>query len=169
MKPFRPDLHKSPARHSEAMILFGVGDVTFAIAANAVEEIRNADGLRPLPQGKVAKVQHWLERGGKAYYVVDAGCHFRMLPMPANRVLILRRGNLALLVQSIDLMKEVSAIYALPPAFCGEERQWYRGLAAMPGAGGETEVIPVVNPETLLSEAEAGMLGALPQAKGVSA
>jgi chemotaxis signal transduction protein len=151
------------------MILFGVGDVTFAIAANAVEEIRNADGLRPLAQRKLAKVRHLLERAGRTYYVVDAGCHFRMLPMPANRVLILRRGNVALLVQRIDLMKEVSAIYALPGAFRGEERRWFRGLAAIPGAGGETEVVPVVNPDTLLSEDEAGMLGALPRAKGVSA
>jgi hypothetical protein len=143
--------------------------MTFAIAANAVEEIRNADGLRPLIQGKLAKVRHSIERAGKNYYVVDAGCHFRMLPMPANRVLILRRGNVALLVQRIDLMKEVSAIYALPGAFRGEERQWYRGLAAIPGAGGETTVIPVVKPDTLLSEGEVEMLEALSRAKGVSA
>jgi chemotaxis signal transduction protein len=160
---------KKPARHSEAMILFGVGDVTLAIAANAVEEIRNADSLRPLVQQKVAKVRYLIERAGKTYYVVDAGCQFRMLPMPATRVLILRRGNVALLVQRIDLMKEVSAIYALPSAFHGEERQWYRGLAAIPGVGEAVDVIPVVNPDTLLSAEEIELLGSLPPAKGVSA
>jgi chemotaxis signal transduction protein len=160
------------------MIFFGVGEATFAISASAVEEIRGADGLRPLVQGEVAKVRHLLERAGKTYYVVDAGCHFRMLPIPGNRVLVLRRGKAALLVQRIDLMREVSSIYALPSAFRGEERQWYRGLAAIPGAAGapalgqageEFQVVPVLNPDALLTTGEADSLGMMLRLKGAHA
>jgi chemotaxis signal transduction protein len=169
MKPPRPEKRPSLARQSEAMVLFGVGDGNFAIAASAVEEIRNADGLRPLPRSPVAKVQHLLQRAGKTYYVVDAGHHFRMLPMPASRLLVMRRGNVALQVQRIDRMGEVPAIYALPGAFHGEERRWYRGLAVLQDGHGETEVIPIINPDGLLDSDEAKLLAMLLRTKGAIA
>ena len=171
MKLSRPEQARPAARTGEAVILFAVNGIRFAVAARAVEEIRSADSLRPLRQPphappQVAKVRYLLDRGGKLYWVVDAGFYFRMLPVRLTRVLVMRRGGVALLVERIDLMSEIPAIYALPRAFMGEERQWYRGLALMPGAREETNVVPVINPDALLTAAEAQILGTMLRAKG---
>jgi hypothetical protein len=52
-------------------------------------------------------------------------------------------------------MQDLAAIHALPAAFSGEERRWYRGLAVIKG-----KVIPVVNESAFLSKAEAVLLAA---------
>jgi chemotaxis signal transduction protein len=169
----QPEPRKRLSHRSEPVILFAVAGVTFAIAATAVEEIRNVEGLQPLATSavalaKLAKVRYRLERAGKAYCVIDGGYHFRLLPSHATRILVLRRHAVAILVDRIDLMAEISAIYVLPRAFTGEERQWYRGVALIPGAPGEQRLVPVVNPDGFLSKAEAILVAPLLQAVGAA-
>lgn len=150
---------KTRPRHGEPMILFNVGPVTFAIAANAVDEIRNLDGLAPLKSGylhtKLSKFKYTLERDERTYFVVDANLHFHMLPSRATRLLVLRGAQAAVLVDSIDRMAEVAVLHALPRAFQGEEQHWYRGVAVI-----KDKVIPVVNPDAFLSKAEFTVLRA---------
>ncbi len=144
---------KRPARRGEAVILFSMAGTSFAIAVSAVEEIRSTEGLRPAPLGfaggRLPKVKHLLERDGKTYFVVDSNLHFHILPSRATRVLILRHAPVAVLVDNIERTTEITALHALPRAFDGEERHWYRGLALF----GE-QVVPVVRPESFLSKGE---------------
>jgi len=142
----------------EDVILFAVGPPTFAMAATAVETIENMEGLQPiklsaaLPQ--LAKVKHTLQRD-KTYFVVDASTHLLMLPSHAGRVLLLRGSSIAVAVDSIDRIAEISAIHPLPHAFIGEERGWYRGLALIQDA-----VVPVVNAEAFLSTGDVKLVQA---------
>jgi chemotaxis signal transduction protein len=133
----------------EDVILFAVGPHTFAIGAKSVEKIENMEELRPIKLSaalpKLAKVKHTLDRD-KTYFVVDASTHLLMLPSHAGRVLLLRGSSIAVAVDSIDRIVEISAIHPLPHAFVGEERGWYRGLALIQDA-----VVPVVNAEAFLS------------------
>jgi chemotaxis signal transduction protein len=134
----------------EDVILFAVGPHTFAIGAKAVEKIENMEELRPikLPVAlpMLAKVNHTLNRNEKTYFVVDASSHLLMLPSHTARVLLLRGSSIAVAVDSIDRIAEISAIHPLPHAFIGEERGWYRGVALIQDA-----VVPVVNAEAFLS------------------
>ena len=93
--------------------------------------------------------QSWFERNKKNYLVVDANLHFHTPPTQATRILVLRNSSVAVLVDSIDRMCELTAVRKLPQAFSGEERQWYRGLTVV-----EDKLIPVVNPQAFLSKAE---------------
>lgn len=144
---------KRPARRGEAVILFSLAGTSFAIAVSAVEEIRSTEGLRPAPPGfagsRLPKVKHLLERERKTYFVVDSNLHFHILPSRATRVLILRHTPVAVLVDNIERTTEITVLHALPRAFEGEERQWYRGLALF----GE-QVVPLVRPEAFLSKGE---------------
>ncbi len=132
--------------HGEPVILFVAAGHTFAISAAVVEEIRNTDTLRRVARGKVYAV---MPRGNGMCYVVDAAFHFRVLPLQPRRVMVLRQMPVALAIESVDRIAEISALYALPRVFRGEERQWYRGLALVEG-----RVVPVVNPTSFLSPAE---------------
>jgi chemotaxis signal transduction protein len=149
----------TPRRAQETVILFSAGGVHFAIAARAVEEIRESAGLKSFLsyafQDRFAKVKHTLDRQGKATFVVDACTHFRIPEKQPARVMILRHAPAALAVESIDGMKEIYAIHNLPVAFTGEERNWYRGLTLIEG-----RVVPVVRPEAFLSKAETVLLAA---------
>ncbi len=140
-------------RRSEAVILFSVASTTFAISAAAVEEIRNASGLRPLAcdaaHGSLAKVRHTLQRGTKVFFVVDAAAHFHAALVAPSRLLMLRNSRIAVAVESIDRMAEIHALYPLPAAFRGDERRWYRGLALVAG-----RIVPVVDPEVFLTRAQ---------------
>lgn len=147
------------SRRSQAVILFAVGSATFAIAAQAVDEIRSTQDLCPLvlPAGHshLAKVRYTLERGSRTFYVVDLARHFRVSETAPNRILLLRDAPVALLVAGVDRMTEIVSVRALPRAFRGEECRWYRGLALV-----GDQVIPVVNPEAFLTKAEQMVLGA---------
>ena len=153
MRLTRTDPRKRSSRRGEAVILFSVAGTSFAIAVSAVEEIRSLEGLRPAPAGfagsRLPKVKHLLERERKTYFVVDSNLHFHILPSRATRVLILRHLPVAVLVDNIERTTEITVLHALPRAFEGEERQWYRGLALF----GE-QVVPVVRPEAFLSKGE---------------
>jgi len=155
---------EKPARRGkpEAVILFWVASQMFAIAAESVQEIRSTDSLagaaNEVEQAFLPKVRHTLEWGRRLCYVVNAGAHFDLPVTRPTLVLILRRARIAVLVDRIDRMTEIPAVYALPEAFTGEERQWYRGLTYL-----DDSVIPVVEPSGFLS---AGEMAALDRAFG---
>ncbi|HTX15114.1 MAG TPA: chemotaxis protein CheW [Candidatus Baltobacteraceae bacterium] len=138
---------------AEAVILFWVANQMFAIAAGSVQEIRSTDSLagaaNEINQQAVPKVRHILEWGRRTCYVVNAAAHFGLRVTRPTLVLILRRMRIALLVDRIDRMTEIPAVYALPQAFAGKERRWYRGLAYI-----DDSVIPVVEPSGFLSTEE---------------
>jgi len=69
--------------------------------------------------------------------------------------MVLRNSPAAVIVDGIDHMQEIYSIQALPEAFSGEERRWYRGLTLIKG-----KVVPVVRPEAFLTKAEATLLNA---------
>jgi chemotaxis signal transduction protein len=146
---------EKPARRHrpEAVILFWVANQMFAIAAEAVQEIRSTDSLagaaNEIDQQAVPKVRHILEWGHRNCYVVNAGAHFDLPVTRPALVLILRSMRIAVLVDRIDRMTEVPAVYSLPQAFSGEERRWYRGLAYI-----DDSVVPVVEPSGFLSAEE---------------
>ena len=137
----------------EAVILFCVANQMFAIAAESVQEIRSTDSLagaaNEIDQQAVPKVRHILEWGRRTCYVVNAGVHFNLPVTRPTLVLILRRMRLAVLVDRIDRMTEIPAVYPLPQAFAGKECRWYRGLAYT-----DDSVIPVVEPSGFLSAEE---------------
>jgi len=144
----------------ESVILFTVGGFKFAIAAAAVSEIRSMDGLQRFFGGTghkaLTKVVYTLERNGMTHFVVSAAQHFHLPPSKPTRLLILRHATAAVLVDSTDRMTEISVLHALPLAFTGEERTWYRGIAIL-----NSEVVPVVNPSSFLSRGEAAVLRAI--------
>jgi len=149
----------SGLKSGETVILFSVGGSKFAIAASAVDEIRDLVGLQKFGLGTVqqefAKVKQTFDRQGKRYFVVDAREHFHLAMARPSRLLVLRHAAAAVIVDAIDRMVELNALQALPRAFSGEERNWYRGLALLEG-----RVIPVVRPEAFLSKAEVALIEA---------
>lgn len=166
MKEQRPRPRAAP---HEGVILFAVGGFKFAIAADAVKEIRGTSGLHEFKLRGIAtqmeKLRFTLERDGTTYFVVDAKRHFHLAQAAPGRVLILRSSPTAVLVDSTDRMMDITALHALPSAFTQEERDWYRGLAVVNG-----EVVPVVNPGSFLTKGEQEVLRAgLERMRGVSA
>jgi chemotaxis signal transduction protein len=144
-------------RRPETVILFFVANQMFAVAANSVQEIRSTDSLAgaasEIERPELLKVRHTLERSSRTYYVVNAGVHFGLRVTRPTLVLILRQLRAALLVDRIERMAEVSAVYPLPQAFTGAERRWYRGLAYL-----DDIVIPVVEPTGFLTAEEFQLL-----------
>ncbi len=140
-------------RQRETVILFAVANQQFAIAAAAVHEIRSADSLSgaavEVEQAELDKVRHTVERARRTFYVVSASAHFGLRRARPTIVLMLRESPVAVLVDRIENMVEISGVYPLPLAFGGEERAWYRGLAYL-----EDQVIPVVNPHGFLTADE---------------
>ncbi|HUS20311.1 MAG TPA: chemotaxis protein CheW [Terriglobales bacterium] len=167
---------KKKSAQTEDVILFLVNGCRFAIAANAVDEIRNLDELSPLPLAlkhpRLSKVKSTLVRGKKdpdhVFFVVDAALHFGLKSAEPNRVLVIRNSSAAIQVENIDRMTQISTVVELPAAFSGHERVWYRGLALL----GEL-VVPLVAPEAFLNKGEQAVLLAswkgLIAAKGATA
>jgi chemotaxis signal transduction protein len=147
-------------RHPERVILFFVSGRLFAISAEAVQEIRSTDSFAgsavEIESPQLPKVRHLVERGHHIYYVVNACLHFGLPVVRPALVLILRRMRVAVLVDRIERMAEISAIYALPLAFDGHERRWYRGLAYL-----DDMVIPVLDPAGFLQTADFQSLDSL--------
>src|SRR5437868_3881992 len=106
------------ARRSEAVILFSVAEHAFAINAAAVEEIRDTLGLRPwhptATQRGIAKVTHTFERDQHTYFVVDANQHLQLFSSRPTRMLLLRNSCVAVTVDSIDRMAEITQLHSLP-------------------------------------------------------
>jgi chemotaxis signal transduction protein len=146
----------------EDVILFSVCGTTFAIRAGAVDEIRNLDGITPFRASFAAnlkKVTHTLVREkkdpGKTYFVVACASHFGLGSSSMGRIMVLRGGTAAVSVDAIDRMAQIAIVHALPDAFSGQERDWYRGLAICEG-----RVVPVVREEAFLSKGELASLAA---------
>jgi chemotaxis signal transduction protein len=159
MRISKKESRRARSAPREAVILFTAGATALAIAAQAVEEIRNRDGLEPFappfPLRSLARVKHTLARGSRTWFVVDAAAHFGLAAGRPTRLLLLCHGAVAVEVDSVARMAEIATLHALPRAFTGEERRWYRGLALV----GE-DVVPVVSPEAFLSAAELSLLRA---------
>jgi chemotaxis signal transduction protein len=149
-------------RAVEPVILFTVSRQPFAIAADAVQEIRSTDSIAGAASefhlAEVPKVRHTFERNHRQYYVVNACTHFGLRITRPTLVLILRQLRAAVLVDRIERMTELSGIYDLPRAFSGKERHWYRGLAYL-----DDRVIPVCDPRGFLSAEQFGLLDNAPQ------
>lgn len=152
------------------MVLFAVAGNTFAIAADAVEEIRNLDGLEPLAgsfaPARLKKFRYLLERGQRTCFVLDAALHFHLPAAKPSRLLLLRGVPAGVLVEAVERMTEIASVLPLPRAFHGEERNWYRGLALI-----GTRAVPVIEPTAFLSKPELAMLeaGALRRAREATA
>jgi chemotaxis signal transduction protein len=135
---------------SEQMILFSVSNQTFAIAANVVQEIRSTDSLsgtaNEIDCPGVPQVRHTIDRARQTYYVVNAAHHFNLPVSRPALLLILRQFRVAVLVDRIDRMTNISATCPLPTAFTGEEQRWYRGLTYV-----DDHVIPIVQPAGFLA------------------
>lgn len=146
-------------RPGETMILFSVGGSKLAIAASAVDEIRDLTGLEKFSfeaaSPRFGKVKQVFERQGRRYFVVDSCEHFHLATARPSRLLVLRHATTAVVVDAIDCMLELNSMQALPRAFSGEERNWYRGLAVVKG-----KVIPVVRPESFLSRTDVAFIEA---------
>jgi hypothetical protein len=154
MKFVIPDSPKPRRSHrSEPIILFAVSNRTFTIAAEDVQEIRSTDSLGgtavEIAEPLLEKVHHTLERAHRTYYVVNGCVHFGLRIARPTLVLIMRQVRVAVLVDRIERMSEISALYQLPRAFTGAERRWYRGLAYL-----DDHVIPVVAPTGFLTPEE---------------
>ena len=150
-------MERSRPRLGETVIVFSVAGAMFAIAASAVDEIRDLTALQKFTLGtaqqRLARVKQTLERQGRRYFVVDACEHFHLAMARPSRLLVLRHAAVAVAVDAIDCMLELNALQALPRAFSGEERNWYRGLAVVKG-----RVVPVIRPEAFLSKAEVALI-----------
>jgi chemotaxis signal transduction protein len=148
--PFHEPGRAQRVRRREQVILFTISQQTFAIAAEAVKEIRSTDSLAgtavEFENVEVAKVHHVIERGHRTYYVVNGGQHFHLPVTRPTLALILRQFRAAVLVDTIERMAEIPAVHPLPLAFSGEERIWYRGLAYL-----DDLVIPVIQPGGFLT------------------
>jgi chemotaxis signal transduction protein len=141
------------SRKREQVAVFSIAQYSFVISAASVQEIRSTDSLggtvveldRPLLQ----KVRHIVERDARSYYVVSGYEHFHLPPSRPTTVLILRNAPVAVLVDRIEEMAEMQVLLALPQSFCGEERDWYRGLTVL-----DRKVLPVTNPLGFLTPGE---------------
>ncbi|HEY6466221.1 MAG TPA: chemotaxis protein CheW [Candidatus Acidoferrales bacterium] len=163
MKIAAQDAHRPrQARSAEPAILFAVSRQLFAIAAEAVQEIRSTDSIAGAASEfecpEVPKVSHTFERARRQYYVVNGCAHFGLRVSRPTLVLILRQLRVAVLVDRIDRMTELHGIYELPLAFGGDERRWYRGLTYL-----DDHVIPVVNPRGFLTAQEFRQIEGVPQ------
>ena len=134
MRTGRLGITHAAVRTNNSMILFWVGPYRMGIAAGALKEIRNDQGHTASELGYQAILSTHALLG------VPAG--------PANRLLVLRPGRVAVRVDRVERMIETSAILPLPKAFKGAEREWYFGFVL----DGEM-IVPVMNPETLEREA----------------
>jgi len=152
-------LRSAPLR-TEQIILFRSSTQIFAISSGSVQEVRSVDSLAgsaaELSDSSVKKVRHVLRRTDRTLYVVNSALHFGLRPSPAALIFLLRRSRAALLVDGIEKMTTMTRLQALPPAYCNEERLWYRGLTVL-----DQNVIPVVNPLGFLTNEELLQLDAI--------
>jgi len=165
MKTLRTSRAKTKSKPVEDVILFTVQKNKFAIAAKAVDEIRSMEGLEPVRKSSrpaFNKVKYALANVVKGkpsvHFVVDAAQHFHIADNHERlyaRIMVLRNSYAAVLVDNAERMTRIEAVIALPLAFHGEERKWYRGLAVI-----NDEVMPVVEPSSFLSMEQEAILRA---------
>lgn len=128
--------HAGPiAPRTEAVILFWVGAYRMAIGAEAVAKIRKDRGLMPAEIG--------------CSTIVSAHELFGLPHGSGARLLVLRRGSVAVRVDKVERMIQTGEARPLPDAFQGFERGWYLGLAVV-----EDLIVPLVNPEAFELQAQ---------------
>ena len=141
----------------ESVIVFSIAAQTFAIAAAAVREIKSTDSLAgsavEIERPSLSKVRHMIARGRRTYYVVSACVHFALSVTRPALLLILRDHPVAVLVDAVEGMTEITSVAALPLAFQGAERAWYRGLVTL-----KDRVVPLIYPGGFLTPEEIHML-----------
>src|SRR5579862_5592218 len=93
----RPDNNRT----TEQVVVFSIGEYTFAISAAAVQEIRNTDSLggmvRELESAVIPKVRHMIERDSRSHYVVSGFDHFHLPRSRPTTILILAKTPAAIL------------------------------------------------------------------------
>jgi chemotaxis signal transduction protein len=158
-----PAASKSAALRTEQIILFRVSGQLFAVSSGSVQEVRSVDSLAgsatEITAPGLKKVRHIVRRNEKSLFVVNGALHFGLPLTSGLLVFVLRSTRTALLVDGIEKMTTMTRLQALPQAFCGEERNWYRGVTAL-----DQNVVPVVRPEGFLTSEEIALLDeAMPQ------
>jgi len=138
-----------------------VGSHRFAIAANAIEEIRGAERLMPLSPGAGGSrvAHHTFDARGRRFLAVDAHLLLRIAEAPPQHILVLGGADVGVLVGTVDRMHDIREIFPLPFALRGEERRWYRGLALIDG-----QITPVLDPAVFLGSRETFRSGIAPVA-----
>lgn len=148
-RPGQAQAKPASTQKQEPVIVFIAGGKRMAIPAGAVHEIRSTDSLAgeaaTLEHADFPWVRHTVERAGTTHYVVNVGTFFGLPRTRPSQVLVLRGVRCALLIDGIERMDSLSAIYALPRAFQGDERRWYLGLALF-----EEGAVPMLDPRGLL-------------------
>jgi chemotaxis signal transduction protein len=144
---------------SEQIILFRIAGALFAISSASVQEVKSVDSLAgaaaEIKNSGIKKVRHVLERENQSLFVVNGTMHFSLPLTPGTLVFILHETRTALLVDGIEKMTGMTHLQALPSAFSGAERLWYRGLTAL-----DQTVVPVVSPDGFLTADELFLLDA---------
>ncbi len=148
----------SPAK-TEQIILFRVSGQLFAVSSASVQEVRSTDSMSgaatEISAPGLRKVSHVLRRGDRSLFIVNGAMHFGLHAAAGALLFVLRKTRTALLIDGIEKMTAMTRLQALPLSFCHEERQWYRGLAAL-----DQTIVPVVHPEGFLSPEELALLDA---------
>lgn len=148
----------SPAK-TEQIILFRVSGQLFAVSSASVQEVRSTDSISgaatEISAPGLRKVSHVLRRGERSLFIVNGAMHFGLHAAAGALLFVLRKTRTALLIDGIEKMTAMTRLQSLPLSFCHEERQWYRGLAAL-----DQTVVPVVHPEGFLSPEELALLDA---------
>ncbi len=155
---------KPSSAKTEQIILFRVSGQLFAVSSASVQEVRSSDSISgaatEISAPGLRKVSHVLRRGDRSLFIVNGAMHFGLRAAAGALLFVLRKTRTALLIDGIEKMTAMTRLQALPLSFCHEERQWYRGLAAL-----DQTVVPVVHPEGFLSPEELALLdGALLEA-----
>lgn len=149
---------RRPSR-GEQIVLFSIAGQTFAISANAVQEIRTTEsiaaGASEFSLPTIPKVRHCLRREADSVYIVSGYAHFGLHASRPSQVILLRKHRVAILVDSIERMGTMNLLMHLPPGFCGPERLWYRGITLI-----LNNLVPVLNPSGILTTAEMAQLDA---------
>ena len=150
---------KASSARSEQIILFRVSGHVFAVSSASVQEVRSTDSMAGITTEinvpSVRKVRHVAQRGDHSLFIVNGAAHFGLAPSPGALIFVLRKTRTALLIDGIEKMTSMTALQALPQAFCHEERHWYRGLTAL-----DQTVVPVVDPQGFLTSEELALLDA---------
>ena len=123
-------------RRGEPALIFRAGGHRFVISSAEIAEVRD---LQP---GASGSLPQWVVVRGTAgmLRVVSADHFFGVRSAAQQQLLVLAHRGVAVGIEKIENVAELREIVALPRAFHGPERRWYRGLALLEG-----NIVPVVN------------------------
>ncbi|MGA2990114.1 MAG: chemotaxis protein CheW [Candidatus Korobacteraceae bacterium] len=123
-------------RRGEAAVIFRAGGQRFIISSAEIAEVRD---LQPSASGRLPRAI--ATRGNlRQLPVVWADSVFGVRSAAPLQLLVLAHRGVAVVIERIEGVTELREMVALPRAFHGPERRWYRGLARFEG-----KILPVVN------------------------